>query len=188
MAPAPCEKCHQTIFTTPLLEGEHPSTGCDGCHGNTAHPQPPTRLDPTENPHPENWIAFHGREANKDLEVCATCHLLGDNNIASGGTCMSCHFRGEYPHSKDWIEEHGAVQVEQGDNACTLCHAPTFCAGCHGTEIPHSSTWLGSHYKSLRSAMPCLLCHAKADCVTCHSQHGIHTSQSIYLKPGTGSS
>ena len=184
LEPQACDACHTTIFTTPLLEEEHPSTGCNSCHGNTTHPAPPGPPEPITNPHPANWISFHGREADKDLDTCATCHLLGDEN--GSGTCMTCHFRGEFPHPKGWMELHGPQQQELGPDACTLCHAPTFCAGCHGTEIPHANTWLGSHYRSLRSAVPCLLCHARADCVMCHSQHGIHTQQSIFIKPGKG--
>ena len=185
MDAAPCEKCHDTIFTTPLLEGEHPSTGCNDCHGDTAHPQPPAPLNPTDNPHPEDWIAFHGREANKDLNVCATCHLLGDNNITSGGTCMACHFRGQYPHPKNWIPQHGQEQLEQGPDACTLCHAPTFCKGCHGTEIPHQQGWLKLHPTETvqnQSAELCLTCHAPADCTYCHVRHDVHPEQGLYYE------
>ena len=184
MDAAPCEKCHATIFATPLLEGEHPSTGCNECHGNTVHPPPPQPPTPISNPHPETWVDLHGREAARDLDTCATCHLLQQE---TGSTCMACHFRGGYPHPKDWIVEHGAQQISEGSDACTLCHPATFCASCHGTEIPHSPTWLEEHWRELQNGYPttpCLTCHAQIDCERCHSLHPVHNQQRIYDRSG----
>lgn len=184
MDAAPCEECHTTIFTTPLLEGEHPSTGCSECHGNTVHPPPPQSPSPISNPHPETWVDLHGREANRNLDTCATCHLLDQE---TGSTCMACHFRGGYPHPRDWIVAHGAQQISEGSDACTLCHPATFCASCHGTEIPHSSTWLEEHWRELQNGYPttpCLTCHAQIDCERCHSLHPVHNQQRIYDRSG----
>lgn len=181
MDPAPCAKCHTTIFTSPLLKGEHPTTGCTTCHGNTSHPPPKASPTPVTNPHPSDWVQLHGREADRDLKSCATCHLLGSEN--GSGTCMACHFRGEYPHPKDWIQQHGPTQIEQGTDACTLCHASTFCAGCHGTEIPHAADWLGEHARVFSdnfSPTPCFLCHAKTQCEDCHVRHAVHIKQGLY--------
>jgi hypothetical protein len=97
--------------------------------------------------------------------------------------CEACHFRETYPHPDDWITTHGPTQEELGAQACEGCHPQTFCAGCHGTEIPHNARWLDEHWRDLDDApvTPCLLCHPKTDCTTCHSEHGVHTSQDLYL-------
>lgn len=182
MDAAPCEKCHTTIFTTPLLKGEHPSTGCNECHGNTVHPGPPAPTATIENPHPSDWIDFHGREATRNPESCATCHLIGQGSTSN--TCMACHFRGQYPHPKNWIPTHGQAQQQEGPDACTLCHAPLFCSACHGTEIPHDNkTWLPQHPGTVienGTAQQCLLCHAVTDCTNCHIRHGVHKQQGLY--------
>lgn len=180
MDSAVCSDCHGTIFTSPLLAGEHPSTGCPACHGDPSHPKPlPAAISPF-NPHPTTWVQLHGDAALKSTETCATCH--------PPDFCMeTCHFKFEqqFPHSDDWITVHGTAEIEQGPEACTLCHPTTFCASCHGTEIPHAPEWLSRHYIQLGSGYPttpCLLCHAPTDCDNCHARHGIHNSQTIYAR------
>jgi hypothetical protein len=77
------------------------------------------------------------------------------------------------------------VEEQQGAEACTSCHPTTFCVGCHGTQIPHQSNWLGEHWKALSSGAsvtPCLLCHPTTDCTTCHAEHGIHRQQDLFVK------
>jgi hypothetical protein len=79
--------------------------------------------------------------------------------------------------------------VEQGPDACTLCHPSTFCASCHGTEIPHADDWLKTHEVDLQNGQPtapCLLCHVEADCNSCHARHGVHNEQGIYVPAGGG--
>ena len=178
MDSAPCSSCHNTVFTSPLVKGVHPTSGCDTCHGNTTHPTPSPSPGPVTNPHPTDWVQVHGREASANLQTCTTCHLTG-----SGGTCMTCHFKTKYPHPKDWITAHGQAQIEAGADACTLCHPPTFCASCHGTEIPHGPDWLKEHWSVLQAGYPttpCLTCHAEVDCNRCHALHGVHNSQTIF--------
>jgi len=80
------------------------------------------------------------------------------------------------------MSEHGGVQQKEGPQACSLCHAPTFCVACHGTEIPHAPTWLGEHYRALRDvgSATCTTCHVPRDCALCHARHEVHREQDLY--------
>jgi ribosomal protein L32 len=87
-----------------------------------------------------------------------------------------------FPHPENWIRDHGEVQQKRGAQACTLCHAPTFCKGCHGTQIPHRATWLDEHYRAVEAEgdSPCYTCHPQTDCESCHTRHSVHREQSLY--------
>lgn len=183
MVASDCTRCHSTIFTSPLLKDEHPSTGCPQCHGDSSHPvkQAPNGIASSSltDPHPSTWTQLHGRAATEDPGSCATCH--------PPESCMTtCHFQlgAGIPHPNNWITIHGAVQQRQGPEACTLCHSSTaFCASCHGTEIPHASDWLQQHPTDVLrndSAAQCQICHAKTDCTFCHIRHSVHPSQGLY--------
>lgn len=175
----PCESCHTNLTTNPALKPAHEGqTACSSCHGDVTHPPLQIlteRPSPLTYPHPEGWTTTHGTQIAQDPGACATCHRPI--------FCQACHFKTVFPHPEDWISQHGIEQEKQGPQACTLCHPSTFCVGCHGTEIPHQSDWLGEHWRALQDApvTPCLLCHPKTDCTTCHSEHGVHTSQDLYV-------
>ena len=63
MDAAVCSDCHGTIFTSPLLQGEHPSTGCPACHGDPSHPKSLAGEVSPFNPHPSDWVQLHGDAA-----------------------------------------------------------------------------------------------------------------------------
>jgi hypothetical protein len=105
-SPARCLSCHT------------PQT-CDACHvergvsGNVlgAH-----------NPHPPGWVnndpsvsSGHGREARRDILLCAGCHEQG-----SATNCIRCHKVGGYggnPHPGGWR----STQNEKSE-MCRYCH------------------------------------------------------------------
>ena len=189
MDAADCSECHPTVYSSATLKETHPATGCEACHGDPSHPAPPSEQTAALTaggspftPHPSTWVQTHGQVASESTETCATCHL---ENF-----CMAtCHFqfKSQYPHQSDWLLVHGPAQVEQGPDACTLCHPSTFCASCHGTEIPHADDWLKTHEVDLQNGQPtapCLLCHVEADCNSCHARHNVHNEQGIYVPAG----
>jgi len=104
--PSRCVRCHE------------PST-CDACHvergvsGN--------RLD-ARNPHPLGWVgndpgaqSLHGREARRDILLCASCHDQGPAT-----NCIRCHRVGGYggnPHPGGWKSGRST-----GEEMCRYCH------------------------------------------------------------------
>lgn len=104
--PARCARCHA------------PET-CESCHlerGVSA-----LGLG-ARNPHPPGWVgndpnasSSHGREARRDILLCASCHDQGPAT-----NCIRCHKVGGYggnPHPSGW---RSARTPEQG--MCRYCH------------------------------------------------------------------
>ena len=104
--PAECLSCHT------------PQT-CDACHvergvsGNAVG---------ARNPHPPGWVtndptarSGHGREARRDILLCAGCHDQGPAT-----NCIRCHKVGGYggnPHPSGWR----STQSENSE-MCRYCH------------------------------------------------------------------
>lgn len=104
--PSRCVRCHE------------PAT-CDACHvergvsGNAVDPR---------NPHPAGWIgnnpgqrSLHGREARRDIVLCAGCHEQGPAT-----NCIGCHRVGGYggnPHPGGWKSARS-----RSDEMCRYCH------------------------------------------------------------------
>lgn len=104
--PSRCLRCHE------------PST-CDACHvergvsGN--------RLN-ARNPHPAGWVgndpagrSLHGREARRDILLCAGCHEEGPAT-----NCIRCHRVGGYggnPHPGGWRSARST-----SEEMCRYCH------------------------------------------------------------------
>jgi len=104
--PSRCARCHE------------PET-CDACHvergvsGN---------LWNGRSPHPPGWIGpdprarnFHGREARRDILLCAGCHEQGPAT-----NCIRCHQVGAYggnPHPNGWQSAR-----DTSAEMCRYCH------------------------------------------------------------------
>jgi hypothetical protein len=58
-------------------------------------------------------------------------------------------------------------------NTCQACHSKFYCSTCHNTELPHSSSWIVSHGKEVKSSKEasagCTQCHNESLCKNCHS-------------------
>lgn len=104
--PARCLSCHT------------PQT-CDACHAERGVSG---NVLGARNPHPAAWItgdasspSGHGREARRDILLCASCHEQGPAT-----NCIRCHRVGGYggnPHPRGWFSTLG-VQSEM----CRYCH------------------------------------------------------------------
>jgi Cytochrome c7 and related cytochrome c len=104
--PTRCVRCHE------------PQT-CESCHrergvsGNQIA---------ARNPHPPGWVgtstgssSFHGREARRDILLCAGCHDQGPAT-----NCIRCHKVGGYggnPHPNGWQSTQSP-----SDSMCRYCH------------------------------------------------------------------
>ncbi len=104
--PAKCLSCHT-------------QTTCDACHverGVSAN------AVGAANPHPVGWVtnepgvrSGHGREARRDILLCAGCHDQGPAT-----NCIRCHKVGGYggnPHPGGWR----STQSEKSE-MCRYCH------------------------------------------------------------------
>jgi hypothetical protein len=104
--PARCASCHE------------PAT-CDACHverGVSAN-----RVG-AASPHPLGWIgndptvrSQHGREARRDILLCASCHEQGPST-----NCIRCHRVGGYggnPHPGGWRSSRST-----SEEMCRYCH------------------------------------------------------------------
>lgn len=171
----PCESCHGTITESVLLEAGHPGpeADCESCHGDVSHPEGVAAPE-GDDVHAQGYDLTHGRDAAFDSAQCTECH--------QADFCVACHTRGGFPHTDGWIEDHGGVQIEQGDQACVMCHPQSFCSSCHGTEIPHAEDWMEIHYRAVEGSQlaACGTCHPADDCTLCHARHSVHREQSIY--------
>lgn len=105
-APARCQRCHE------------PAT-CEGCH--TRRGVGANAVSP-RNPHPPNWVgnstsvrSLHGRQARRDLLLCASCHDQGPAT-----NCIDCHKVGGYggnPHPGGWRSSRSETS-----GMCGYCH------------------------------------------------------------------
>ena len=101
-----CARCHE------------PAT-CDACH--VARGVSGNLLNGL-NPHPPGWVgtdtqaqSFHGREARRDILLCAGCHEQGPAT-----NCIRCHTVGAYggnPHPKGWKSAR-----DPSAQMCRYCH------------------------------------------------------------------
>jgi hypothetical protein len=103
---ARCVRCHT------------PDT-CDTCH--MARGVSANRIG-SRNPHPQGWVggnpdskSSHGREARRDIVLCASCHDQGPAT-----NCIRCHKVGAYggnPHPHGWKSNQS-----EGSRMCGYCH------------------------------------------------------------------
>jgi hypothetical protein len=104
--PARCVRCH-SVET------------CDACH--VSHGVSGNRVG-GRNPHPPGWVgsnpntrSFHGREARRDIVLCASCHEQGPAT-----NCIRCHKVGGFggnPHPGGWRSSQG-----ESSGMCRYCH------------------------------------------------------------------
>ena len=112
--PASCRKCH----------GQRSCRSCHALNGMAVAPHKELPGSRTRNPHPAGWMApgggdFHGVQARKDINRCASCHDRG-----GASNCVSCHKvggMGGSPHPPGWSWRNKSGQCK--DNPmCRTCH------------------------------------------------------------------
>lgn len=98
-----CVRCHSTTF-------------CRDCHhGAGVDPTSRDFLDGVaDNPHPAGWLVEHGRQARREIHVCASCHSGGSDSI-----CLDCHSSGGFnPHPPGFRSSLSRTE----DKVCRVCH------------------------------------------------------------------
>ena len=130
---------------------------------------PQTSFTPT---HPQ------GVEAGRPL--CSDCH--GTESMKGGLKTFE-----SFNHTSIFVKNH-RFQANQDSGTCASCHAPSFCADCHGgkvsmspsvklgnrpdREMPHRGNYLTLHRMDGKiDPTGCYKCHGRSNndkCATCH--------------------
>ncbi len=154
-----CFDCHNPLTTTDrainFSHEKHAERGahCTVCHGQYDHQSPPADAQPHE-------YGIGG--------TCLDCH----DGQKAPGDCMLCH-RDRHilmpaTHRREgFLREHGPVNDPATD--CHLCHAASWCLGCHQVEVPHASGFMGRHGSEFsKNPKICYQCHEPQGCHDCH--------------------
>ncbi len=121
-----CIACHVKVRNS-TGKGK-PSINCETCHSTIKTPD-------NHNPK-DQWLPIHGKDAQKDINVCKSCHSYGMkvNNVdlvnkvvayAWGNEyCNSCHSTLPTSHKKkDWRQTHKFDVRSKGAANCQACHS-----------------------------------------------------------------
>ena len=128
----------------------------------------------------KSFAPSHPEALGAGRPVCSECH---SNDAMKGGFKAYAAL----DHTPTFVKSH-KYQANQDSGACASCHAPSFCADCHGGKVPmKASTKLGDRpdrmsphrtgYLSLHriegkmDPTGCFKCHGRANndkCAACH--------------------
>jgi hypothetical protein len=112
--------------------------------------------------------------------VCSSCH--GTELVKSGLKTYA-----SFDHTDAFVKNH-RFPANQDPAACATCHAPSFCADCHGgktpmmpsvkladrpdRQMPHRGNYLSLHRMDGKmDPSSCYKCHGRANndkCTACH--------------------
>lgn len=164
-----CDTCHGMKMPHPKgFANQHPPRGqdaamCGRCHESKFC----SDCHKTQVPHPAGWVEIHSTQAQKQPQICRTCHT------SKKRSCTACH-KGTPPsdHNKEWKKTHASAGKAK-QNLCELCHGQQdVCNSCHGgIKMPHPKDWTMQHkaQASLKPGSVCFRCHDRATfCANCH--------------------
>ena len=112
--------------------------------------------------------------------LCSDCH--GTESMKGGLKTFE-----SFNHTSIFVKNH-RFQANQDSGTCASCHAPSFCADCHGgkvsmspsvklgnrpdREMPHRGNYLTLHRMDGKiDPTGCYKCHGRSNndkCATCH--------------------
>ncbi len=130
---------------------------------------------------PETSFApSHPEALGAGRPLCSDCH---SNEAMKGGLRTYASF----DHTPEFVKNH-KFQADQDSSTCASCHAPSFCADCHGGKVamrpstkladrpdrmsPHRTGYLTLHrFDGKLDPTGCFKCHGRANndkCTACH--------------------
>lgn len=185
--PRPCTGCHiQPLRVAVMTEAkahlrfDHrkhlqgaAQGNCMRCHAGVAEGDEAIR--------PPMALCFRCHGDEQRMRTCDGCHV----NLLDEGTLPQSHLA----HEGDWIREHGVRAAASGD-LCETCHRDSFCASCHGQNVPaltadrrigrpfdasaHRAGFAARHSLEARADPgACTMCHQPAKCVACHEARDV---------------
>lgn len=176
-----CKKCHDVVLAQRLTvandirmshaEPAEAGLSCQSCHATALHMR--ARL-------------------TRDMghSACADCH----DGEQAATQCSTCHLR-EPPRDRAALT--GTEAATHGDNrlkahgmgdmdACTICHARTFCKQCHGVDLPHARVafpYLHDDEALEVGTEVCVSCHQQSFCTSCHIMEMPHPGSFLAQHP-----
>lgn len=169
---AACRRCHPAVGSaTTVSRGiavrhrDFLGEGCATCHGGTGHSISGRLYDVVEM---ADCMSCHSA-SSRETQACEVCHVPDSD-------------REKLRHSNTWRVTHGAGWEKthgMGDlRTCVSCHAPAYCARCHGVALPHPDTWPQEHGAAAvpEGATACESCHDRDWCMACHGIEMPHAS------------
>ena len=207
-----CTACHQGIGKpgAKLHLPDEATCSAAGCH---AEPQRISPVAITRIVEAQQHLKFdHARHMGVTNGNCMRCHGSSDAALRTPmATCFKCHETAErgrqcdachtnlaeegtlpashLAHDGDWLREHAVRAASSGD-LCETCHKESFCASCHGVNVPalpaerrfgdpfrasvHRAGFASRHGLEARSDPgACSTCHAPDACSSCHVAKGV---------------
>ncbi len=161
------------------------TTACSACHTDDRKPVSHKNAA---------WKTTHGKEAQKDVGVCAMCHSFTKDKavkisaIADAAEfatkvdfCRNCHGNRPVTHTEDWPVTH-RLRAKEDRAACLVCHSESkpgpgatvvvYCQQCH--RDLHPANWRLLHPNVVKSIGvlegKCFNCHISSSCGKCHSE------------------
>ncbi len=141
-AGAKCGQCHQTPTHTKQGIRKPTMAKCFGCHSQNDAAAPPGACDAC---HPADFPLKPGTHADPDW-------LPPANRL-------------------DAVKAKHSVAAAESPQECSVCHAQSFCEGCHKVSMPHPADWQAAHPETARKVggQTCDRCHPqKTLCNSCH--------------------
>ena len=127
-----------------------------------------------------SFTPTHPQALEAGRPLCSDCH---GTEAMKGGLKTYDSFN----HTLTFVKNH-RFQANQDSGTCASCHAPSFCADCHGgkvsmspsvklanrpdREMPHRTNYLILHRMDGKiDPTSCYKCHGRSNndkCATCH--------------------
>ena len=128
----------------------------------------------------ESFAATHPQELPQGRPTCSDCH--GTDQVKSTQKTFA-----DFNHTEAFVANHKFV-ANQDQATCAVCHAPSFCADCHGGKTamlpstklgdrpdrmsPHRTGYLTLHrIEGKADPTSCFECHGRANNETCSACH-----------------
>jgi len=128
----------------------------------------------------KSFAATHPQALGVGRPSCTECH--GTETMKGGLKTYA-----SFDHSPAFVKDH-RFAAGQDSATCATCHAPSFCADCHGGKTPmktstkladrpdrlspHKGNYLTMHrIEGKMDPTSCYKCHGRANndkCMTCH--------------------
>lgn len=164
---------------------------CTVCHNRVAHPENFELALEGNRPHGDFMtmtacFRCHSQEVGNPPGACAACHPedfefkpashLQPGFYDKGGDSSGHATLAKQPGGSTGItgagETASAPPSDKGSGArmaqldeidyCGTCHAPAFCTGCHGMQMPHPADFAGGHGKAGKATPEvCANCHSE---------------------------